>query len=66
MPGGAERHGTFGFPSARDGERARIADFVIGDDGIDLSRIDANAFRGGDRAFTFGTRESIGRLRIEN
>ena len=44
---------TFEFQSARNGERDRIDGFAIGDDVIDISRIDANAFRGGNQSFTF-------------
>jgi Ca2+-binding RTX toxin-like protein len=44
---------TFEFQSARNGERDRIADFTIGEDVMNLSRIDANAFRNGNQAFIF-------------
>ena len=44
---------TFEFQSARNGERDRIDGFAIGDDLIDVSRIDANAWRGGNQSFSF-------------
>ena len=58
---------TFEFQSARSGERDRIADFAIGDDMIDLSRIDANVFRDGNQAFDFdGTGDGgTGRVWLE-
>ena len=55
---------AFEFQSARDGERDRIDGFVIGDDVIDVSRIDANAFRGGNQAFTFDATGDGGTGRI--
>ncbi len=60
--GGAD---IFLFGFIRSGERDRIADFVIGEDVIDLSQIDANRDRGGEQSFRFGTREGTGRAWIE-
>ena len=59
---------TFEFQSARDGERDRIEGFVIGDDVIDVSRIDANVFRGGNQAFSFDATGDggTGRLWLED
>jgi Ca2+-binding RTX toxin-like protein len=48
--GGAD---SFEFQSARNGERDRIADFTIGEDVMDLGKIDANVWRGGNQAFSF-------------
>ncbi len=56
---------TFLFGYIRDGERDRISDFVIGEDVIDLSQIDANRDRGGEQSFRFGTREGTGRVWLE-
>ncbi len=60
--GGAD---IFLFGFIRSGERDRIADFVIGEDVIDLSQIDANRDRAGEQSFRFGTREGTGRAWIE-
>ncbi|TPE47859.1 calcium-binding protein [Amaricoccus solimangrovi] len=43
----------FVFKAARSGERDQVADFHIGEDVIDLSDMDANAFRSGNQAFRF-------------
>jgi len=56
---------VFLFGAIRNGEQDRIVDFVIGEDKIDLSQIDANTSRGGNQDFTFGTREGTGRVWIE-
>ena len=58
---------TFVFMSARgDGpaERDQIADFTMGDDLIDVSRIDADAARSGNQAFTFASEGGAGHLWI--
>ncbi len=60
--GGAD---IFLFGFIRSGERDRISDFVIGEDVIDLSQIDANRDRAGEQSFRFGTREGTGRAWIE-
>ncbi len=60
--GGAD---IFLFGNIRSGERDRISDFVIGEDVIDLSQIDANRDRAGEQSFRFGTREGTGRAWIE-
>lgn len=60
--GGAD---VFLFGYIRSGERDTITDFVIGEDVIDLSMIDANRDRNGDQSWTFGTREGTGRVWIE-
>jgi len=57
---------VFLFGAIRNGEQDRIVDFVIGEDTIDLSQIDANTSRGGNQDFTFGTREGTGRVWIED
>lgn len=59
--GGAD---VFRFDHIGAGERDRVADFTIGEDRIDLSRIDANLARGGDQSFIFGTSAGAGRVWI--
>jgi Ca2+-binding RTX toxin-like protein len=59
---------TFEFQSIRAREADRIGDFVIGDDVIDVSRIDANVWRGGNQAFAFDDSGNggTGRLWVED
>lgn len=59
---------TFEYQSARTGERDRVFDFVIGEDTIDVSRIDANVWRGGNQAFRFDESGNggTGRLWVED
>jgi Ca2+-binding RTX toxin-like protein len=56
---------TFVFMSARGeglAERDQIADFTIGKDRIDVSRIDADAAHSGNQAFSFGHEDGAGNL----
>jgi Ca2+-binding RTX toxin-like protein len=56
---------TFVFMSARGeglSERDRIADFHIGQDVIDLSHIDANAFESGNQSFDFSAGSGSGHV----
>ncbi|PZQ49925.1 MAG: protease, partial [Rhodovulum sulfidophilum] len=63
---------TFEFWGARGlsaKERDRIYDFTIGEDLIDVSRIDANAYRNGNQAFRFsgeGEWQGTGRIWVED
>ena len=50
---------TFVFGSIRDGERDRVLDFTIGEDVIDISGIDANAYRRGNQSFTFSNADEF-------
>lgn len=43
----------FAFLGMRAGAQDRITDFAIGEDVIDISRIDASVFRGGSNVWTF-------------
>lgn len=44
---------TFVFGSIRGGERDRVLGFAIGEDLIDISRVDAKSWRSGNQSFTF-------------
>lgn len=60
---------TFVFGSIRDGERDRVLDFTIGEDLIDISGIDANAYRRGNQEFTFSDADEFhgtGRVWVED
>jgi Ca2+-binding RTX toxin-like protein len=59
---------VFEFQSVRTDESDRIADFILGEDVIDVSRIDANVFRGGNQRFSFDgdSDGGTGRLWVED
>ncbi|MFQ8430657.1 calcium-binding protein [Amaricoccus sp. W119] len=64
---GGEGEDEFVFMSPRGAasERDRILYFARGEDRIDISAIDANAFRGGDQAFRFDGSSGTGRAWVE-